>query len=139
MSKIHCKGDIHCFERKETCDCGKKSCKPQELEDWEKEFDRIYGDSPFSPTTMASDNFLIKKDDIKQFIRNLLVQKEKEWCLKKPNIEVSAVAGFEAGFESRNEEIKAWIKNHNIRCDTDYAEDVEAVDLCDLLEFLNKN
>jgi len=55
-------------------------------------------------------------DFLLQKIQEAVSEAQKQWCLKKPNIEVSTVYGFEAGVEEgrrqREEEIREWAKDN---------------------------
>jgi len=85
----------------------KISDKAKELK-WEERFDR--------KSIKMWDIGMTAQSAIKYFIRTeisrAVLQAEKQWCLKKPNIDVSTVIGFEAGVEEgrrqREEEIKGW-------------------------------
>ena len=50
-----------------------------EKQNWEKEFDKVYGDNPFTPTTIASDGFLVRKEKVKSFIRKTLAWEKENW------------------------------------------------------------
>jgi hypothetical protein len=80
-------------------------------------------------------NFLTGQGAV--MIKRLIADKQKEWCLKKPNIEVSTVIGYEAGQKSERESIKNEIERRiSVAESLDYSDEKDV--LQDLLTYFNK-
>jgi hypothetical protein len=75
----------------------------------------------------------------KEKIEELAVSKaQKEWCLKKPNIELSTVIGFEAGIEEGRRQREEEIQHYCYRAMSTRDDLTQWVNVQYLIEFLNK-
>ena len=157
MDKTHCKGDIHCFEGKETCDCGKKSCNPQEPERCEKcpecscywnksycfncgydvknlkklEPKMINGAS--SPSEM-----IIKFDKLPHYYEKLAGGHALRAYVARKEVLKFIINEISKAVESRNEEIKAEAKKIEKKSLEESDWDWGVLAFNRLLEFLNK-
>ena len=98
------------FEADCNCKCHKVQEKvPEAVERFREKFTGIYYGKDIDNNPIYPPSQLLL--DIEQFLLSELAVAEKQWCLKKPNINVAAVAGYEAGIETGRDQMKKEVRD----------------------------